>query len=396
MQSPSNLKVFSTYFLALLPLTFAATCTIPSHNNALYDDTPAILSAFSKCGNNGHIIFSPNTTYHINTVMNTTSLSDVQIDIHGYLLWSTNITHWLETSMPVGYQNQSTVWFLGGKNITVNGHGTGTFDGNGQVWYDFVQGESNYPRRPMGLTIWKAHSKSTTGQHESPARNTDGADVLYSNNVTMRRWEVDNGDDAIALKGNSTNILIEDCVFRTGQGFALGSIGQYADRFEVIEDVVVRNIRCIGTKYAAYVKTWTGEQSGYPPNGGGGGKGYIRNITMTNFTMDRGRTYPFSITQCTAFGGTTPGDCDSSEFKVEDITLSNVHGSVNSSTVAVMQCSEAAGGCDGIKIEDVVVENLSSSANATMPNAYKYLCSNVESPASFECTGNVTSNPGGS
>ena len=155
----------------------------------------------------------------------------------------------------------------------------------------------------MGLTIWKSHNSTfeglrfvqsqmwtmaimysenvllqdiyvnSTSLNKSPARNTDGADVLYSKNVTMRRWEVDNGDDAIALKGNSTGILIEDCVFRTGQGFALGSIGQYADRFEVIEDVVVRDIKCIETKYAAYVKTWTGEQSGYPPNGGGGGKG---------------------------------------------------------------------------------------------------------------------------
>jgi galacturan 1,4-alpha-galacturonidase len=37
--------------------------------------------------------------------------------------------------MPIGYRNQSTVWFLGGRNINVNGYGTGTLDGNGQmVW----------------------------------------------------------------------------------------------------------------------------------------------------------------------------------------------------------------------------------------------------------------------
>ena len=47
--------------------------------------------------------------------------------------------------MPIGYQNQSTVWYLGGDNITFEGFGTGTFDGNGQAWYDFVKGTSNYP-----------------------------------------------------------------------------------------------------------------------------------------------------------------------------------------------------------------------------------------------------------
>lgn len=96
---------------------------------------------------------------------------------------------------------------------------------------------------------------------------------MYSDDITLRRWEVDNGDDGISLKGNSTNILVEDSILRTGQGFALGSIGQYPDRFEVIEDVMVRNVTCVKTKYGGYVKTWTGEQVNYPPNGGGGGTG---------------------------------------------------------------------------------------------------------------------------
>ena len=95
--------------------------------------------------------------------MNTTSLSDVQIDIHGKLLWSTDLDYWLKSSLFVGYQNQSSAWFLGGNNIHVNGHGTGTIDGNGQVWYDFVQGVSNYPNRPMGLTIWGANNSIFEG-----------------------------------------------------------------------------------------------------------------------------------------------------------------------------------------------------------------------------------------
>jgi hypothetical protein len=65
--------------------------------------------------------------------------------------------------MPVGFQNQSTVWFLGGDRITFTGYKNGyetrlggTFDGQGQAWYDYVQGQGNYPHRPMGLTIWCA------------------------------------------------------------------------------------------------------------------------------------------------------------------------------------------------------------------------------------------------
>jgi len=61
-----------------------ATCTItPSLNGS--DDAPAILSAFKKCGKDGTIVFQ-NHTYTINSIMNTTGLSNVNIEIHGTLL----------------------------------------------------------------------------------------------------------------------------------------------------------------------------------------------------------------------------------------------------------------------------------------------------------------------
>lgn len=33
-----------------------------------------------------------------------------------------------------GYLNMTTAWMFGGDNIVFDGHGTGTFDGNGQLW----------------------------------------------------------------------------------------------------------------------------------------------------------------------------------------------------------------------------------------------------------------------
>lgn len=29
----------------------------------------------------------------------------------------------------------TTAWMFGGKNVTFEGHGIGTFDGNGQLWF---------------------------------------------------------------------------------------------------------------------------------------------------------------------------------------------------------------------------------------------------------------------
>lgn len=60
-------------------------CTVKALGNADEDDAPAIREAFAKCGKNGKIVFE-NEIYHINTVLNTTGLKDVSIDIHGELL----------------------------------------------------------------------------------------------------------------------------------------------------------------------------------------------------------------------------------------------------------------------------------------------------------------------
>jgi hypothetical protein len=49
------------------------------------DDTPALLDAFKRCGQDGTIAL-PDQTYHINQVMNTTELKNCKIDLKGTLL----------------------------------------------------------------------------------------------------------------------------------------------------------------------------------------------------------------------------------------------------------------------------------------------------------------------
>ncbi|KAG4033191.1 hypothetical protein MFRU_005g02040 [Monilinia fructicola] len=383
-----------------------ATCTIqPSLNGT--DDAPAILSAFKTCGKDGTVVFL-NHTYTINSIMNTTGLSNCNIDIHGTLLWSTNITYWLKHSMAFGYQNQTSAWWLGGDNIKVNGYGRGTLDGNGQAWYDFVKGISNYPNRPQALTIWKTTNSAvqglrfvqsqmwtmtvfqsssvllqdiyvnSTSSSGSPARNTDGADAIYSDNIHFDRWIVVNGDDSISLKANSTNILITNSTFYNGLGVAIGSIGQYKDVYETIENVTVSKIVFYKTLHGGYVKTWTGEQVEYPPNGGGGGLGLARNITFEDFSFHSLRGPPFSITQCTTFSGTA-GNCSSSAFQLSDLKMYNISGSMTNPT-ASYQCSAVAP-CSNITMENINVKDANGTAGAG------YRCTNVVETTGFTCTG---------
>ncbi|KAH7104631.1 pectin lyase fold/virulence factor [Auriculariales sp. MPI-PUGE-AT-0066] len=391
-------------------------CTVtPDPNGG--DDAPAIVQAFSDCNNGGTVEFT-NTTYNIKTVMNTTSLSDVIVDLKGTLLWdASDIPYWLNASLENGYQNQTSAWHFGGDRIRFYGHDTGTLDGNGQIWYDFVKGQSNYPRRPHAITIWNTtnslfqgirfvqsqmwtmtiiHSEqvllqdiyvNSTSHSSQPARNTDGADTIYSDRIWFNRWTVDNGDDSIAMKANSTNILITNSTFYRGLGVAIGSIGQYEGRFETIENVTASNIVTNRMRHAAYVKTWTGQDVGDPPNGGGGGFGYAQNLVFSNFTINN-NTGIFAIGQCTTFSGASnAGDCNSSLFNIRDVVVANFTGTVATPNVVLLQCS-AASPCSDINVQNI---DLAWWSNGTQIAGY--LCSNVASKSGFECTGKTCEKP---
>ncbi|KAF8855626.1 pectin lyase-like protein [Acephala macrosclerotiorum] len=392
----ASLKSFSA--LVLLVLTFTSSVlaaseasphgkapTKPGNNDSRptwvvrtqlnsTDDTPAILDAFKHCGQGGSIVFL-NQTYNINSIMNTTGLKDCEINIYGTFL------------------NQSSAWFLAGNNIKVRGHSYGTLDGNGQIWYDFVSGVPNYPYRPHALTIWNTtnsnfegsrfvqsqirimtviHSQNvllqdiyvnSTSHGSKPARNTDGADTMFSDHITFKRWTVVNGDDSISLKANSSNIIIQDSTFYKGLGVAIGSIGQYKDVFETIEN------------------TWDGQQVGYPPNGGCGGLGHAQNFTSTNFKIQNTtKTGTFYITQCTTFSGVA-GDCNTSLFNLRDIHFTNITGDVGTSYIASMQCS-ADSPCSEIDIEDVNLTDVATPPHTTT-SLFKY--TNVLNTTGFKC-----------
>ncbi|KAF3803790.1 Alpha-L-rhamnosidase rgxB [Colletotrichum gloeosporioides] len=352
-------------------LAKSTQCVVPANGDGS-DDTPAILAAFDKCKTDGHIVFE-NVTYHIGQVMKTTDLNNVKIDIKGTLLWSKNTTYWLENSLPIGYQNQTTAWVLGGKHLDVNGFGYGTFDGNGQTWTVTITRSARVLLQDIYV--------NNTSSNRNPARNTDGANTMFSDNIHFRRWTVKNGDDCIATKANSTNILIEDVEFHDGQGVAIGSIGQYAGHFEIIENVTVRNVLAHGSRYAGRIKTWTGEQLGYPPNGGGAGLGYAKNLSWDNVTIYDAEEAPIYVMQCITYNE-QQGNCSSSLFEISNISFTNFRGSLQGSRVAYLQCSRAHGGCDDVRIENMNFTNISVDPPAP---ATGYRCSNINDPEGFEC-----------
>ncbi|KAI0891053.1 galacturan 1,4-alpha-galacturonidase B [Annulohypoxylon nitens] len=404
-----------SFVLALVRIISAAdrkTCVVESHGVNTTDDAPAIIDAFEECGRGGKIIFLP-TTYYVSSVMNITWLDNVEIDVYGTLLWSTDIQYWLNNSLDVGYQNQSTAFILGGSEVRLNGHGRGTLDGNGDYWYEWIsrqENTSNYPGRPHAVTFNGLRNSVVSGLNFLRSQmwtmsliycehvildsifvnntgnviqssNTDGADTIRSSHISFNNWTVYNGDDSISLKADSYDVNITNSHFYNGAGIAMGSIGQYYGVTEHIKGVWVKNITFDSTLHAVYFKTWTADQNGYPPNGGGGGLGNASDMYFGDLFTRELRGAAISISQCTRFSG-APGDgnCTNSEFEILDITVNNMSGTTKSNQIASLQCS-AVKPCADIGLFDVNLKFDNGTAAAA------YLCGNAESPRGFNCTG---------
>lgn len=66
----------------------------------------------------------------------------------------------------MGYQNQSTAFIVNGDNVTIQGHGVGTLNGNGDLWYKYIgeqENRSNFPGRPHAITLSGLNNSVVTG-----------------------------------------------------------------------------------------------------------------------------------------------------------------------------------------------------------------------------------------
>jgi len=119
------------------------------------------------------------------------------------------------------------------------------------------------------------------------------------------------GDDCIAIKGNSTNIHAKNITCYRTHGMPIGSVGQFPETPDYVENILYEDVHLINSTNAAWIKTWQGKNQAVTNNGGsgGGGTGYIKNVTFRNFRIEN-VGQPISITQCVY--GSDPSICDTS------------------------------------------------------------------------------------
>lgn len=380
-----------------------------THFGQPVDDTPSILQAFELCGINGSVIFTENT-FHLDQIMNTTNLLNCDVSIGGELRFSNNIPYWLSHSINVGLQNQSTAWLFGGTNVSFRGVGSGWINGQGQYWYDENQNHANQPRRPITITFFNStnlfvdniriiqpqfwatfisYTKNATlnnmfvnatSNSQWGTTNTDGSDTWNSHGIYMTNWTVQNGDDCIAAKGNTSELYVKNATCYGGAGMTIGSVGQYPLTPDYNENIIFEDVTLIDSFDGAYIKTWQGVPVDESSNGdnGGGGRGIIRNITFRNFNITN-VALPIQISQC-IYSEADPANCETSKMNISDVTWENFKGTSKYNIAASLHCASIHP-CPGIYFKDVNITSVNATKglplwNTTLQDEV-YQCANI-------------------
>ncbi|KAI9728290.1 MAG: hypothetical protein M1834_007692 [Cirrosporium novae-zelandiae] len=373
-------------------------CYVSTHNGTA-DDSEYILQAINECNPNGHVVFSAENTYTIGTALDLTNLTHVDLDIQGYIKFTNDTDYWQANGFYQTFQNATTFFQLGGEDVNV--YGGGTLDGNGQIWYD-LYAEDEYILRPIlfgiiGLksgtiadlklryspqwynlianssdVVYDNIDISGYSNSENDAKNTDGWDTYRCDGITIQNSVINNGDDCVSFKPNSTNILIQSLHCNGSHGISVGSLGQYIGEVDIVENIYVANISMYNASDGARIKVWPGVASALSGDlQGGGGSGSVKNVTYEDMYVNN-VAYAIEVTQC--YGQSNKTLCSEypSSLTIDDILFKNFTGKTSSKHdpyVGTIVCSSTTV-CSNISAVDIDVTAPSGGDD--------FVCTNVD------------------
>ncbi|KZV86154.1 pectin lyase-like protein [Exidia glandulosa HHB12029] len=361
---------FLFLFLALATVSARPSCTLRASGG---DDAPALVTALRSrtCST---VTVPRSQTLLIKSAMDTTSLKrGVHLRLEGTIKFNNDLDYWGGHAFPFDFQNSSTFWMLGGRDILLDGGGT--IDGSGQAWWDAFPKNASLVR-PIPLTLFGADSVAVTGikfinspfwfnlVHTSKnvlfsdislhtqstsstgPKNTDGWDLYRSSNVVIQNSNIVNNDDCVSFKPNVTNILVRNLTCSGSHGISVGSLGQYPQFFDIAENIVVRDVSISNAQNGARIKVWAG------PNVG---SGRVNNVTYENVVVNNVDN-PLIFDQCYM---TSADLCAAVPSRVDltNIFIRNISGTSSGSeksVVADLNCSPGAI-CDNIHVDNFSV-----------------------------------------
>ncbi|XP_047961676.1 probable polygalacturonase At3g15720 [Salvia hispanica] len=200
----------------------------------------------------------------------------------------------------------------------------------------------------------------------SNSPNTDGIDLLSSTNINIRNCRMETGDDCIAIKGGTSNVIISDIICGPGHGISIGSLGEFGTRDEV-EAIDISNCNITGADDGIRIKTWQG------------GSGFARNINFTNiiFTMVKNPVAFIDQFYCP-----NKKICPESvsAVQVSDIRFTGLSGTSMTNREMIGFCCSAAVPCTNIVVNGVDIKPIDGGQARSACMNVRGFASNVASP----------------
>jgi hypothetical protein len=263
------------------------------------DDRAAIQRAFDAAASRSSadaatIVVPPGTFLVKGGLQMRANQTTLQID--GRIVLPTDPADWPMQSDPQGISGQNTALLrvVGTEGVTVTGSGE-LFGSGERYWIR--------PRRPFpagchwwhitavpvscapallivnasrdfvldGLLLWhppgghigmhgvrNAVLRSFTIRTPGNASDTDGIDTTHVDGLYITNASIFGGDDNIAIKNDTKNVLIDDSLFGSGHGASIGSIPMDGFRgwLGIVRNITMRRVVMNGTAMGVRVKTW--------------------------------------------------------------------------------------------------------------------------------------------
>lgn len=173
-------------------------------------------------------------------------------------------------------------------------------------------------------------------------KNSDGWDTYRSDHVVIQNSVIDNTDDCVSFKPNSTNIVVQGLKCNGSHGISVGSLGQYAEQYDIVENVYIYNNTMSNASDAARIKVWPGVHSDFQPIlTGGGGAGYVKNITYERYESIN-NDWAIEVNQCYGQSNKTLCELYPSNMTISDIYFIDMWGTTSSKydpKVGTLVCS---------------------------------------------------------
>ncbi|KAH6675470.1 putative extracellular exo-polygalacturonase [Halenospora varia] len=335
------------------PFEVRKHCVIPAPNNVNTDDSLIIEYVLRDCNRDSVIEFTSGASYNLYSPISATNLTNVALRMPASLHLTQNITRIQAVVMQAN--RTDFAWIeLAGPGIDFIEVSDGTqqwWDQNPKLW-------SGLPYQPTLLSIKTSNSTLRSLKSRGPiawsfyihgenilvensfvdarsasskfAFNT-GAFDIQGKNITIRNTAIWNGDDAIRVRGDSSDICFDNAsISGSSRGMTIGPIGRPGE--EEISNVVFRNVSVTDGLYAARLLSW--------PQG----RVKATNITWSNISITN-VTFPIFVTQ--NFGSNVDDRLRgirtaNDQLLVSDIYFRNFTGTINEDKPGDGSCILAA------------------------------------------------------